>query len=116
MWQWRVSRSSSAEYRQFFKDHHIISGMSDVDHCDDNAAIEGLFGKLKCERVHRRRYLTLAEARTDLFDYIGRFHNPIIQRRLNALDQAFRLLTQPPVKTAVEPRRRTFPANVTPQE
>lgn len=40
------------------------------------------------ERVHRRRYLTLAEARADVFDYIERFHNPIIQRRLDAKDQA----------------------------
>jgi len=29
-----------------------------------------------------------------VFDYIERFHNPIIQRRLDARDQAFRLLTQ----------------------
>ena len=25
----------------------------------------------------RRRYLTLVEARTDVFDYIERFHNPL---------------------------------------
>ncbi len=32
-------------------------------------------------------------ARSDVFDYIKRFHNPIIQRRLDACDHAFRLLT-----------------------
>lgn len=70
----RVTQSTSVEYQQFLADHHIVS-MSDVDHCGDNAAAEGFFGRLKRERVHRRRYLTLAEARTDVFDYIERFHN-----------------------------------------
>lgn len=95
----RGTQFTSAEYQQFLKDHHIISSMSEVGHCGDNAAAEGFFGKLKRERVHRRRYLTLAEARRDVFDYIERFHNPIIQRRLDARDQAVRLLTQPSVET-----------------
>jgi len=95
----RGTQFTCAEYQQFLKDQHIVSSMSDVGHCGDNAAAEGFFGKLKRERVHRRRYLTLAEARADMFDYIERFHNPIIQRRLDAKDQAYRLLTQPSVET-----------------
>lgn len=51
------------------------------------------------ERVHRRRYLTLAEARSDVFDYTERFHNPLIQRKLDAKDQAYRLSTQPSLET-----------------
>jgi putative transposase len=35
---------------------------------------------LKRERVKRRSYQTLAEARTDVFDYIARFHNPRIRQ------------------------------------
>ena len=95
----RGTQFTSADYQQFLRDHHIISSMSAVGHCGDNAAMEGFFGLLKRERVHRRRYLTLAEARADVFDYIERFHNPRMQRRLDAQDQAFRLLTQPSVKT-----------------
>ena len=95
----RGTQFTSADYQQFLKDQHIVSSMSAVGHCGDNAAMEGFFGKLKRERVHRRRYLTLAEARSDVFDYIERFHNPLIQRRLDARDQAFRLLTQPSVET-----------------
>ena len=94
----RGTQFTSVEYQQFLEDHHIVSSMSGVGHCADNAAAEGFFGKLKRERVHRRRYLTLAEARADVFDYIERFHNPIIQRRLDARDQAFKLLTQSSVK------------------
>ncbi len=95
----RGTQFTSADYQQFLKDHHVLSSMSAVGHCGDNAAMEGFFGKLKRERVNRRRYLTLAEARADVFDYIERFHNQIIQRRLDAKDQAFRLLTQPSVET-----------------
>lgn len=80
----RGTQFTSADYQQFLKDHHIISSMSAVGHCGDNAAMEGFFGLLKRERVYRRRYLTLADARADVFDYIERFHNPRIQRRLDA--------------------------------
>jgi len=34
-----------------------------------------------------------------VFDYIECFHNPRMQHRLDAKDQAFRLLTQPSVET-----------------
>jgi putative transposase len=95
----RGTQFTSADYQQFLQDHHITSSMSAVGHCGDNAAMEGFFGLLKRERVHRRRYLTLADARADVFDYIERFHNPRMQRRLNAKDQAFRLLTQLSVET-----------------
>ena len=95
----RGTQFASADYQQFLKDHQIISSMSAVGHCGDNAAMEGFFGLLKRERVYRRRYLTLAEARADLFDYIERFHNPRLQRRLDAQTEAFNLLTQPSVKT-----------------
>ena len=65
-------------------------------HCADNAVAEGFFGMIKRERVHRRRYLTLAEARSDVFAYIERFHNPRMQRRIEIRDRA---LTQLSAKT-----------------
>ncbi len=74
--------------------------MSAVGHCGDNAAGEGFFGLLERERVKRRRYLTMAEARSDLFDYIERFHNPRMQRRLDSLNQKFIALTQLSAETA----------------
>ena len=61
--------------------------------------MEGFFEMLKRERVHRRRYLTLAEARADVFDYIERFHNPRMQRRLDAVDQRNSDLTKQSVQT-----------------
>jgi putative transposase len=73
--------------------------MSAVGHCGDDAAVEGFFGMLKRERVNRRRYQSIAEARTDVFDYVERFHNPRIRRRLEAEEQRFRALTQPSAVT-----------------
>ena len=95
----RGCQFTSGEYQRFLADHHLISSMSDVGHCGDNAAAEGFFGMLKRERIYRRRYLTLADARSDVFDYIERFHNPRMQRRLDKLDHAFTTLTQPSAKT-----------------
>ena len=95
----RGTQFTSGEYQRFLADHNILSSMSAVGHCADNAAAEGFFGMIKRERVRRRRYLTLAEARSDVFDYIERFHNPRMQRRIEVRDRAFTALTQLSAKT-----------------
>ena len=77
--------------------------MSAVGHCCDNTAAEGFFGMLKRERVNRRHYRSIDEARCDVFDYIERFHNPGMQQRLDAEDQRFSALTQLSVKTGWNP-------------
>ena len=41
-----------------------------------NAAMESFFSSLKTERTARKVYRTRDDARTDVFDYIERFHNP----------------------------------------
>jgi len=50
--------------------------MSRRGYCDDNAVVESCFQLLKRERIKRRIYLTRAEARADVFDYIELFYNP----------------------------------------
>ncbi len=65
-----------------------------MDSCADNAAAEGFFGLLKRERVNRRQYLTRAEARADVFDYIERFHKPKRARRAEQLRKKEVALTQ----------------------
>ena len=95
----RGTQFTSYEYQQFLKDHHITLSMSAVGHCGDNAPAEGFFGMLKRERVNRRRYLTRGDARSDVFDYIERFHNPRIQRRIDSPKPGHRTLTQPSAKT-----------------
>jgi putative transposase len=38
--------------------------------------MESFFSSLKTERTARNVYRTTAEARSDVFDYVERFHNP----------------------------------------
>ena len=73
--------------------------MSAVGHCGDNAACEGFFGILKRERIHRYHYPTLDTAKADVFDYIERFHNPRMRRRVARQDQKFSSFTKPSVET-----------------
>ena len=94
----RGSQFRSGDYQNHLKDNALVCSMSAVGHCGDNAAMEGFFGLLKRERVNRRRYRTRAEARTDVFDYIERFHNPRMQRRLDAQDARFTVLSQQSVE------------------
>lgn len=43
--------------------------------------------RLKRERVYHRRYRGLNEARTHMFDYVERCHNPRMPRRVATQDQ-----------------------------
>jgi putative transposase len=71
----RGTQYTAREYQTFLKAQGIVSSMSGVGNCYDNAVAESFFGLLKRERVHRRYYRTRAEARTDIFDYIERYYN-----------------------------------------
>jgi len=51
--------------------------MSRRGNCYDNAVVESFFQLLKRERIKRRIYATRDEARSDVFDYIELFYNPI---------------------------------------
>jgi putative transposase len=53
---------------------------------------------LKRERVNHRQYRTRDEARADLFDYLERFHNPRMRRRVARQERKFSALTQPSVE------------------
>jgi putative transposase len=81
----RGCQFTSDEYQRFLKGHNLTCSMSRVGSCADNAAAESFFGVLKRERVNRRCYLTRAEARADIFDYIERFHNPRRRRQLEQI-------------------------------
>lgn len=88
----RGTQYTSGDYQRMLKRNQLTSSMSAVGHCGDNAACEGFFGMLKRERVHHRRYRTRDQARADLFDYIERFHNPRMRRRLANQDNRFKPL------------------------
>ena len=84
----RGTQFTSSEYQRFLIGHNLTCSMSAVGSCADNAAAESFFGLLKRDRVYRRHYRTRAEARADVFDYIERFHNPRMRRRLQSKAEA----------------------------
>jgi len=55
--------------------------MSRTGNCWDNAVAESFFATLKNELVHRRRWRSVLELRTALFEYIEVFYN---RRRLHS--------------------------------
>ena len=93
----RGSQFRSGDYQNYLKDNRLVCSMSAVGHCGDNAACEGFFGLLKRERVYRTSYPTLDAARTDVFEYIERCHNPRMRRRTARQDLKFSTLSQPSV-------------------
>ncbi len=95
----RGTQFTSYDYQRFLEARQITLSMSAVGHCGDNAPAEGFFGMLKRERIHRRRYLTVADARADVFDYIECFHNPRMQRRIDKQNQDLSPLTHLSAKT-----------------
>lgn len=98
------SRFTNDDYQRFLAGHNLTGSMTAVHHCGDDAAAEGFFGMLKRERVYRRRYRTLAEARTDVFDYIDRFHNPRIRQRVAAEDRTYPVIfSQQPAEMGYMP-------------
>ena len=66
----------SDDWHRFCRDHGLEPSMSRRGNCWDNAVAESFFGSLKRERVNRRHYKTVSEARADVFDYVEMFYNP----------------------------------------
>ena len=60
---------------------------------------------LKRERIHRHQYPTLSAAKADVFDYIERFHNPRMRRRVAKRDQQFPPPTTPSVNPGYNPSK-----------
>jgi putative transposase len=95
----RGSQFRSGDYQRLLSQHGLECSMSAVGHCGDNAACEGFFGGLKRERTSRMRYPTLDSAKADLFDYIERFHNPRMRRRVARSDMKFSTVFKPSVES-----------------
>ncbi|MGM7910505.1 IS3 family transposase [Yersinia enterocolitica] len=70
------SQYSSSDWRSFLKANNLVASMSRRGNCHDNAVAESFFQLLKRERIKRKIYTTLQDARDDVFDYIEMFYNP----------------------------------------
>jgi putative transposase len=71
----RGAQFASAAYRQILAKHGLVPSMARKGNCYDNAFIESFWSSLKYELIYHRRFATLAEARTAIFDYIETFYN-----------------------------------------
>lgn len=68
---------ASEHYQRLLKAHGITCSMSRRGNCWDNAPMESFFATLKKELVHHEKYVTRAEARHSLFEYIEVFYNRV---------------------------------------
>ncbi len=71
----RGCQYASATYRAALTHHGCVASMSRKGNCYDNATMEAFWSTLKHELVYRRHFLTHAEAKTAIFDYIEGFYN-----------------------------------------
>lgn len=71
------SQYTSEHFQQLLKEQGITCSMSRASEVWDNSAMESFFSSLKTERTSRKVYRTRAQARSDVFDYIERFYNPM---------------------------------------
>lgn len=70
------SQYTSEHFQGLLKEQGITCSMSRAGEVWDNSAMESFFSSLKTERTARKVYLSRAQARADVFDYIERFYNP----------------------------------------
>ncbi len=92
----RGSQFRSGDYQRLLKQNGLVCSMSAVGHCGDNAACEGFFGVLKRDRINRTKYWTLDAAKAGVFNYIERFHNPRMRRRVAKRDMKFQAILNRP--------------------
>lgn len=79
----RGSQYCANGYRALLRQFRMEASMSRRGNCYDNAPMESLWGTLKNELVHHRRYATREEAKADITEYIEIFYNR--QRRHSKL-------------------------------
>jgi putative transposase len=71
------SQYTSEQFQKLMADNGVQCSMSRSGNVWDNAAMESFFSSLKTERIGEKVYRTRDAARSDVFDYIERFYNPL---------------------------------------
>lgn len=73
----RGSEYTSLGYRALLAELGIEVSMSRTANCYDNAVMESFFDTLKSECVMRAHFLSRAQARAAIFEYLECFYNPV---------------------------------------
>lgn len=66
---------ASYDYRTFLEKYEFRQSMGSTGDCYDNAVVESFFHTIKTEWVFFENYLTRAQAKTSIFDYVETFYN-----------------------------------------
>ena len=74
---------TSDDYQALLAKYHMVSSLSGVGCCYDNAPMESVWGTLKTELIYRQHYHSRAEAKNAIFAYIEGWYNR--QRRHSSL-------------------------------
>ena len=75
---------ASDDHRTLLNQYRMMQSMSRKANCWDNSPMESFFKTLKVEWAHRWRYLTRAQAKLDLINWIEGFYNT--QRLHSSID------------------------------
>jgi putative transposase len=73
----RGSQYASEHYQRVLREEGIACSMSGVGQCWDNAPVESLFGRLKCELAPGEMFATRDQARAEIFEYLEVFYNRV---------------------------------------
>ena len=73
----RGSQCTRESFQRLLGALGVTCSMSRSGNVWDNSAMESFFSSLKTDRTVRKMYRTRDAARSDVFDYIERFYNPI---------------------------------------
>ena len=71
------SQYGSADYLAFLKANNLAPSMSRRGNCHDNAVAESFFATFKKRVTKRKIYTTREEAKTEIFNFIEMFYNPV---------------------------------------
>ncbi len=71
------SQYASHDYLDFMKDNRLKPSMSRRGNCHDNAVAESFFATFKKRVTKRKIYSTREDAKTEIFNFIEMFYNPI---------------------------------------
>ena len=73
------------QYQQLLKEKGITQSMSRRGNCLDNAVIENFFGILKSELFYLNKYISIAQLKKDIQEYIKYYNNERIKLNLNGM-------------------------------
>ena len=68
---------ASGEYRRLLLGNQVVISMSRKGDVLDNAPMESFFATLKKELIHRDHYQSRREAKSNIFEYIEGYYNPV---------------------------------------